>query len=100
VAGGGVVCCAAKRDPCGVRAPDAGVGEVEPVGDLPVGDDVDVPHPGRVLLHGAQGVPQLLRHRPPVIEHQHTLPRTKRGMGRWQLAGRQAGRQASGRAGR
>lgn len=34
--------------------------QVKPGGDLPVGDDEDVPHPGRVSLYGSQGVAQLL----------------------------------------
>ena len=39
---------------------DSGVVQVEPGGNLPVGDDEDVPHPGGVLLHRAQRVPELL----------------------------------------
>lgn len=30
---------------------DSGVVQVEPGGNLPVGDDEDVPHPGSVFLH-------------------------------------------------
>lgn len=43
------------RDDC-----NAGVIQVEPGGDLPVGDDEDVPHPGGVSLHGAQRVAEFL----------------------------------------
>lgn len=43
------------RDDC-----NSGVIQVEPGGDLPVGDDEDVPHPGGVSLHGAQRVAELL----------------------------------------
>lgn len=39
---------------------NSGVIQVEPGGNLPVGDDEDVPHPGGVSLHGAQRVAQLL----------------------------------------
>lgn len=34
--------------------------QVEPGGNLPVGDDEDVSHPGGVPLHGAQRVAELL----------------------------------------
>ncbi|TNN63146.1 hypothetical protein EYF80_026610 [Liparis tanakae] len=39
---------------------NSGVIQVEPGGNLPVGDDEDVPHPGGVSLHGAQRIAQLL----------------------------------------
>lgn len=39
---------------------NSGVIQVEPGGNLPVGDDEDVSHPGGVSLHGAQRVAQLL----------------------------------------
>lgn len=38
----------------------SGVVQVEPGGDLPVGDDEDVPHPGGVSLHRAQRIAELL----------------------------------------
>lgn len=43
------------RDYC-----NSGVIQVEPGGDLPVGDDEDVPHPRGVSLHGAQRVAEFL----------------------------------------
>lgn len=43
------------RDDC-----NSGVIQVEPGGDLPIGDDENVPHPGGVSLHGAQRVAELL----------------------------------------
>lgn len=38
----------------------AWVGQIEPIGDLPIGDDVDVPHPWCMNLNGPQGIPQFL----------------------------------------
>lgn len=40
---------------------NSGVVQIEPVRDLTVGDDVDVLHPGSVLLQGTEGIPQLLK---------------------------------------
>ena len=39
---------------------DAGIIQVEPGRDLPIGHDEDVPHPGGVSLHGAQRIAELL----------------------------------------
>lgn len=39
---------------------DTGVVQVQPGGDLPIGHDEDVPHPGGMSLHRAQRIAQLL----------------------------------------
>lgn len=39
---------------------DAGVVQVQPGGDLPIGHDEDVPHPGGMSLHRTQRITQLL----------------------------------------
>lgn len=39
---------------------DTGVVQVQPGGDLPIGHDEDMPHPGGVSLHRAQRIAQLL----------------------------------------